>query len=194
MMVRRRGMRLRWFLLGVLSSLAVAGIGGAVVLRNARGFSARAAAQRDRSMVRPRVPVRRASGRRLGPARIPCPTRLRRSPRPWPIGPTTARPVMPMTAPAIPSSGSARTRQRRICGCPPRSSSPTASSFTSSKTASGSRPCPLGAADSDEHESWKLVHFIRHLPQLTDAEKAEMQKLNPKTLQQLKEDWKTKSS
>ena len=45
-----------------------------------------------------------------------------------------------------------------------------------------------GGGPLDEHESWKLVHFIRHLPQLTDAEKAEMQKLNPKTLQQLKEE------
>lgn len=29
--------------------------------------------------------------------------------------------------------------------------------------------------------TWKLVHFIRHLPQLTPQEKAAMEKLNPKT-------------
>ena len=45
-----------------------------------------------------------------------------------------------------------------------------------------------GGGALDEHESWKLVHFIRHLPQLTDAEKAEMQKLNPKVPQELKEE------
>src|SRR5882724_12362975 len=39
----------------------------------------------------------------------------------------------------------------------------------------------------DEQESWKLVHFIRHLPQLTDEEKAEMKKLNPKSLDELRE-------
>ena len=44
MMVRRdedAKMRLRWFLLGILTSLVVAGIGGAIFLRNAGGFSAR---------------------------------------------------------------------------------------------------------------------------------------------------------
>src|ERR1700704_4270785 len=32
----------------------------------------------------------------------------------------------------------------------------------------------------DEADSWKLVHFIRHLPQLTFEEKREMERLNPK--------------
>jgi hypothetical protein len=29
--------------------------------------------------------------------------------------------------------------------------------------------------------SWHLVHFIRHLPRLTDDERAQMEKLNPKS-------------
>lgn len=38
-----------------------------------------------------------------------------------------------------------------------------------------------GGADPDtDEDSWKLVHFIRHLPQLTAEELAEMKKLNPK--------------
>lgn len=37
-----------------------------------------------------------------------------------------------------------------------------------------------GAPGQDETQSWHLVHFIRHLPQLTVEEKAEMEKLNPK--------------
>jgi mono/diheme cytochrome c family protein len=45
-----------------------------------------------------------------------------------------------------------------------------------------------GVADSEHHggehvdaeASWKLVHFIRHLPQLTQAERLEMEKYNPK--------------
>jgi mono/diheme cytochrome c family protein len=31
-----------------------------------------------------------------------------------------------------------------------------------------------------EQDSWKLVHFIRHLPHLTAAERAEMERYNPK--------------
>jgi mono/diheme cytochrome c family protein len=37
-----------------------------------------------------------------------------------------------------------------------------------------------GTAES-AYGSWSLVHFIRHLPKLTPAELAEMQKLNPKS-------------
>jgi len=37
-----------------------------------------------------------------------------------------------------------------------------------------------GGSVHDEEDSWKLVHFIRHLPQLTFEEKKEMEKLNPK--------------
>ena len=37
-----------------------------------------------------------------------------------------------------------------------------------------------GGSAGDEQASWKLVHFIRHLPQLTFEEKKEMEKLNPK--------------
>lgn len=37
-----------------------------------------------------------------------------------------------------------------------------------------------GGSAHDEEDSWKLVLFIRHLPQLTFEEKKEMEKLNPK--------------
>lgn len=37
-----------------------------------------------------------------------------------------------------------------------------------------------GGSGHDEQGSWKLVLFIRHLPNLTLEEKQEMQKLNPK--------------
>ncbi len=40
----------------------------------------------------------------------------------------------------------------------------------------------------DEQDSWKLVHFIRHLPQLTAEEEREMQALNPKSPDELKEE------
>src|SRR5689334_22484985 len=40
----------------------------------------------------------------------------------------------------------------------------------------------------DEEDSWKLVHFIRHLPQLSLEEKKAMEKLNPKSPDDLREE------
>lgn len=40
----------------------------------------------------------------------------------------------------------------------------------------------------DEQDSWKLVRFIRHLPKLAPKEEQEMQKLNPKSPDELKEE------
>ena len=40
----------------------------------------------------------------------------------------------------------------------------------------------------DEEDSWKLVRFIRHLPVLTPEEKAGIQSLTPKTPGELKEE------
>jgi mono/diheme cytochrome c family protein len=43
-------------------------------------------------------------------------------------------------------------------------------------------------SQQDEQDSWKLVRFIRHLPQLTAEEEQEMQALNPKSPDELKEE------
>jgi len=45
-----------------------------------------------------------------------------------------------------------------------------------------------GGSAHDEEDSWKLVHFIRHLPQLTFEEKKAMEKLNPKGPEDRKEE------
>jgi mono/diheme cytochrome c family protein len=45
-----------------------------------------------------------------------------------------------------------------------------------------------GGSDHDAEDSWKLVHFIRHLPDLTLEERKQMEKLNPKGPQELKEE------
>lgn len=37
-----------------------------------------------------------------------------------------------------------------------------------------------GQAGQNDEDSWKLVHFIRHLPRLTPEEEREMEALNPK--------------
>lgn len=39
---------------------------------------------------------------------------------------------------------------------------------------------PAFGGDGSEEASWKLVHFIRHLPKLTPGEEAQMESLNPK--------------
>ncbi|WP_447599665.1 c-type cytochrome [Nitrospira sp. Nam80] len=41
---------------------------------------------------------------------------------------------------------------------------------------------------SEDTDSWKLVHFIRHLPRITQEELAEMKTLNPKTKHELEEE------
>lgn len=46
-----------------------------------------------------------------------------------------------------------------------------------------------GEGDPEQDlDSWKLVHFIRHLPQLTPEELEKMKTLNPKTRHQLEEE------
>lgn len=46
-----------------------------------------------------------------------------------------------------------------------------------------------GSGDEvDDQTSWKLVHFIRHLPSITDVELIEMKKMNPKTRHEIEEE------
>jgi mono/diheme cytochrome c family protein len=50
---------------------------------------------------------------------------------------------------------------------------------------------PAFGADNpnrQDEDSWKLVRFVRHLPQLTDDELARMKEMNPKTPADLKEE------
>ena len=46
----------------------------------------------------------------------------------------------------------------------------------------------FGDPGDGDVDSWKLVAFIRHLPQLTDAEETEMQRLNPKSPDEIQEE------
>jgi len=43
-------------------------------------------------------------------------------------------------------------------------------------------------SSKDEEDSWKLVHFIRHLPEMTVEEKKAMEKMNPKSPDELREE------
>jgi mono/diheme cytochrome c family protein len=46
----------------------------------------------------------------------------------------------------------------------------------------------FGGAQGSEQDSWKLVRFIRHLPQLTEEERMEMERNNPKGPEDLEEE------
>jgi mono/diheme cytochrome c family protein len=46
----------------------------------------------------------------------------------------------------------------------------------------------FGDPGDDDMDSWRLVAFIRHLPQLTPAEEREMQQLNPKSPDEIQEE------
>jgi mono/diheme cytochrome c family protein len=44
------------------------------------------------------------------------------------------------------------------------------------------------SSGNPDEDSWKLVHFIRHLPKITEDEIQEMKKLNPKSPAELQEE------
>jgi len=46
----------------------------------------------------------------------------------------------------------------------------------------------FGGAQGSEQDSWKLVRFIRHLPRLTEEERMEMERYNPKGPEDLEEE------
>lgn len=46
----------------------------------------------------------------------------------------------------------------------------------------------FGAPVGNDLDSWKLVAFIRHLPALSQSEELEMEKLNPKSPQEMEEE------
>ena len=47
---------------------------------------------------------------------------------------------------------------------------------------------PAWGAEGRDDDSWKLVLFIRHLPQLTAGEEDQMKRMNPRSLEELKEE------
>jgi mono/diheme cytochrome c family protein len=45
-----------------------------------------------------------------------------------------------------------------------------------------------GSGGDNDEDSWKLVYFIRHLPQMTAEEEQKMESMNPKTPEELQEE------
>lgn len=181
-------MRLRWFLLGALASFAIAGIGAAFFLRSAHGFSAR---QQPGAMEAWLARAARS-------AAVPGGVRTRANPEP--NTPSALAEAMAHWADHCASchanDGSGDTELgKRTYPPAPDMRMPATQQMSDGELfyiiENGIRLTAMpawGGGEADNHESWKLVHFIRHLPRLTDTEKAEMQKLNPKTMLELKEE------
>src|SRR5258708_7257116 len=126
----------------------------------------------------------------LAPVGIRFRIRRRRSPRPGRIGPITARPATQTMARATRQWVSIHIRPAPDMRLPETQQMSDGELFYIMQNGIRLSAMPAwgGGSDQDAADSWKLVHFIRHLPQLTAAEKKEMEKLNPKSPDELKEE------
>lgn len=173
--------RLRWFLLGALAVCVVAAAGGLVWILQARGFSAREqpsalegwVAHRARDAAMPRD-----AAARKNPV-ADTPEVLAEARAHWADHCAGCH--------ANDGSGDALIGKRTYPPAPDMRQ-PETQRLTDGQLfyiiQNGIRltamPAWGGGSAHDEQDSWKLVHFIRHLPQLTFEEKKEMEKLNPK--------------
>jgi mono/diheme cytochrome c family protein len=184
----------RWFLLGVLFACAVAVVAGLVMIRQARGFSAREQP----------TAVERWLAREARAVALPADAKSRTNP-------------VPNSAEAIAdgrahwadhcyschaNDGSGETVLGKHLFPPaPDMRLPATQQLTDGELfyviqngirltgmpAWGNESSP-GVLGHDEEDSWKLVHFIRHLPQITLEEKKAMEKMNPKSPDELREE------
>ena len=181
--------RLGWFFFGAIFACLLAAAGGAIVLHDARGFSAS----------EPPGALERWIARRARSAAMPADARARTNPlqnTPGVLAEARAH-WADHCATCHANDGSGDT----LLG---KHTSPPAPDMRLEATQrltdgelfyviqNGVRLTAMPAWSSgsahDEQDSWKLVYFIRHLPQLTLEEKQEMQKLNPKAPDDLKEE------
>ena len=180
--------RLRWFLLGVVSCGAIALLAVAFVLLNAHGFSARERPTAVEAWIAPR----------LRAVALPSEARSRTNP-------------VPNTAEVLAEARSHWADHCAICHANDGSGDTFIGKHTyppapdmrlpaTQQLRDGELFCVIqngirltampawgGDSDRDAQDSWKLVHFIRHLPQMTASEKQEMEKLNPRSPEELKE-------
>jgi mono/diheme cytochrome c family protein len=181
--------RLKWFLFGAIFACLLAVTAGAIILHDARGFSAS----------QPPGALERWIARRARSAALPSDARAR--PNPLPNTPEVLAEARAhwadhcATCHANDGSGDTLLGKRTS---PP---APDMRLDTTQKLTDGelfyviqngirltAMPAWASGSPHDDEDSWKLVHFIRHLPQLTPEEKREMQKLNPKSPDDLKEE------
>jgi mono/diheme cytochrome c family protein len=185
--------RLAWFLCGAVALLALIVIAGGVVLMGAHGFSAREQpgalerwiARRARSMA---LPV--AAKAQTYPV-VDSPEVLAEARAHWADHCATCH--------ANNGSGDTEMGKHMYPPAPDIREADTQSLSDGELfyiIQNGIRLTGMPAWGSGSHhdieDSWRLVRFIRHLPKLTAEEEAEMQKLNPKSPDDLKEEQEEK--
>jgi mono/diheme cytochrome c family protein len=179
----------RWFFIGILFSAVVAIVAGLVLIRQGRGFSARD---------QPTAMERWAAGKARAMA-MPAEAKSR-------INPIPKTPEVLAEASAHwadhcfschANDGSGDTVMGKNLYPPaPDMRLPATQQLTDGELfyiiQNGIRltgmPAWGSGTSQDEEDSWKLVHFIRHLPQITLEEKKAMEKLNPKSPDDLREE------
>jgi mono/diheme cytochrome c family protein len=181
--------QLRWFLLGAVAICAIALAVGALFVLNAHGFNA---TEQPSS-------VERWIARRARSAALPSDARARSNPVPdTPEVLAQARSHWAdHCAGCHANDGTGDTQMgKRTYPPAPDMRLPATQQMTDGELfyiiQNGIRlsamPAWGGGSGHEEQDSWKLVRFIRHLPQLTAEEKKEMQKMNPKSPDDLKEE------
>jgi mono/diheme cytochrome c family protein len=181
--------RLGWFLCGAIFACLLAAVAGAIILRDARGFSAS----------QPPGALERWIARRARSAAMPADARARTNPlknTPEVLAEARAH-WADHCATCHANDGSGDTLLGKHTSPP----APDMRLEATQKLTDGelfyviqngvrltAMPAWASGSAHDEQDSWKLVHFIRHLPQLTLEEKQEMGKLNPKAPDDLKEE------
>ena len=180
--------KLRWFLLGALSLLIVQALAAAVVLSRAHGLSAREEP----------MPIERWIARQARDAALP-------SGAGQTINPVSNTPSILAEARAHwadhcaschANDGSGDSMMgRRTYPPAPDMRMPATQNLSDGELfyiiQNGIRLTGMpgwGGSDHDTEDSWKLVRFIRHLPDLTVEERSEMEKLNPKGPDERKEE------
>jgi mono/diheme cytochrome c family protein len=178
--------RLRWFLTGALTMCVAA---AAILILGARGFSAREQPNRLESWL----------ARRARSAAVPLEARALANPVPdTPDVQAAARAHWAdhcAQCHANDGSGETAMGKRTYPPAPDMRLAPT-QHMTDGELfyviQNGIRfsgmPAWGDGSDHDSQDSWKLVHFVRHLPHLTWEEKKEMEKLNPKSPDELREE------
>ncbi len=180
--------QLVWFLLGVCFVVLVAGLCGFIFLRTARGFSARAEpsaietwlARKARGLAIP-IDAKRRSNPIAGTPEVLADARAH-----WADHCAICH--------ANNGSGEAEMGRRLYPPAPDMRKQPT-QQMTDGELfyiiENGIRLSGMpawGGTNQGEDDSWKLVHLIRYLPQLTFSELREMEKLNPKSPAELEEE------
>jgi mono/diheme cytochrome c family protein len=179
---------LRWYLLGAVSSMAVALMAGLLILTQSRGFSARqqpsgverALAQMARSQALPADVLAKKNPVAATPD-VLAEGRAHWADHCASCHANDGSGEVPMGQHLYPPAP-----DMRLAGTQQKSDGELFYIIENGIRMTG-MPA-WGTPGEDETASWKLVHFIRHMPQVTVEEKMEMQNLNPKSPDDLKEE------